>query len=38
MDDAPVVYQYSHLVVATKFSMLPTSYAMKRRYRTYELM
>ena len=36
LDDAPVVYQYSHLVVASKFSIPPTTHFMKGRYRTYE--
>jgi hypothetical protein len=35
-EDAPRVYQYSHLVVASKFAMPPTTHSVRGRNATYE--
>jgi hypothetical protein len=37
-DDKPLVYVFSHLILASKFSMPPTSHFVKGRYVTYELI
>jgi hypothetical protein len=36
-EDAPHVYQYSHLVVASKFAMPPTTHSLRGWNATYEL-
>ncbi len=36
-DDKPLAYVFSHLILASKFSMPPIRQSMKGRYVTYEL-
>jgi hypothetical protein len=36
-EDAPQVYQYSHLVVASKFAMPPTIHSLRGRNASYKL-
>jgi hypothetical protein len=36
-DDKPLVYVFSHLVLASKISLPPTTYMVKGAYATYEL-
>jgi hypothetical protein len=35
-DDKPHAFVFSHLILASKFSMPPTCHAMKGNYATYE--
>jgi hypothetical protein len=37
-DDKPLAYAFSHLILASKFSMPPISHSMKGRYEIYELI
>jgi len=36
-DDKPQSYVFSHLVIASKFSMAPTAHAVKGCFKSYEL-
>jgi hypothetical protein len=36
-DDKPTTFIFSHLILASKFSMLPTLHFVKCNYATYEL-
>lgn len=36
--DKPPTYIFSHLILASKFSMPPTSHIMKGKYASYELL
>jgi hypothetical protein len=37
-DDKPSAYIFSHLILASKFSMPPTSHIVKGKYASYELL
>jgi hypothetical protein len=36
-DDKPLAFLFSHLILASKFSMPPTLHVVKGNYATYEL-